>query len=410
MKILLVHNRYQQRGGEDSVVDDEAALLRAAGHEVFTVFLSNDTIAGVGDKVRAAFDIADGKQARGRVLHAVSRHQPDVVHVHNFFPLISPSVHSHVRALGPATVQTLHNFRITCANATLQRAGRPCALCVDGSSLNGVVRRCYRGSLTGSAALAHMIARHRRLGTWQRDVDRFVVLSDFARDIFVRAGVPGERMVVKPNAVEDIDDRPASVRTGALFVGRLSEEKGIRVLLAAARLTQAPITVIGDGPLAGMVRNKAPDNLHFAGPLPRAEARIAMAQAAAVVVPSICYEGFPVTVAEAFAAGTPVIASRIGALAEIVDDGRTGWLVGPGDPAALAAAIDRATGDPHGSALCGAAARQIYLARYTQRRALASLESIYAQAIASRRAAEISPAKDDTPLALNRARENAGLS
>jgi glycosyltransferase involved in cell wall biosynthesis len=409
MRVLVVHNRYQQRGGEDAVAEDETALLRAAGHAVDTVLVSNDAIAGFADKVRAALDIADGRLMRDVVAEAVRRFRPDVVHVHNFFPLLSPAVHARVRALGPATVQTLHNFRMTCAGATLLRDGAPCELCVGRSPLPGIVHRCYRGSLTGSAALAHMIAAHRRQGTWRRDVDRFIVLSRFAHDIFVRAGVPAERIVVKPNAVDDAAPADGGARAGVLFVGRLSEEKGVRVLLDAARLTCAPITVIGDGPLASALRGSAPDNVRFSGGLTRAAARAAMAWARVLVMPSIWYEGFPVTVAEAFAAGTPVIASRIGALAEIVEDGRTGWLVEPGNVTDLAAAIDRAVADPHDSARRGAAARETYLVRYTARTALASLEAIYAEAIASRRATGAAGAHEATPFSLRETRETAGL-
>ena len=409
MKILIVHNRYQQRGGEDSAVDDEIALLRSAGHEVATVIASNDAIGTLADKVRAAVTIADGPLARHLVPDAVRRHRPDVVHVHNFFPLISPEVHRRVRALGPATVQTLHNFRVTCANATLLRAGQPCELCVGGSTVHAIVHRCYRGSLVGSAALAHMIAKHRRERTWQSHVDRFIALSPFARDVFVRAGIPADRIAVRPNAV---DDPPAAneSRAGVLYVGRLSAEKGIQVLAAAAHSTAAAISVAGDGPLAATLGSSAPANLNLLGQVPRAEARAMMARAAAVVVPSICYENFPVAVAEAFAAGTPVIASRIGALAGIVEDGRTGWLVSPDDPAELAAAINQAVGDPAESARRGAAARETYLTRYTARAAIASLESIYAEAIASRRAATVSGAEEAVSLAVHQTRENASLS
>ena len=189
MKILVVHNRYQQRGGEDAVAEDEATLLAAGGHDVSTVFVSNDAIASLADKLRAAVNVADGPAA-ALVVDAVRRHKPDVVHVHNFFPLVSPAVHARVRALGPATVQTLHNFRITCAGGLLLRAGQPCELCVNGSALSAVAHRCYRGSFLGSAATAHMIARHKRERTWQRHVDRFIALSRFSRDVFERAGVP----------------------------------------------------------------------------------------------------------------------------------------------------------------------------------------------------------------------------
>ena len=407
MRILIVHNRYQQRGGEDSVADDEVALLRAGGHDVATVFVSNDSIATFADKARAALGVADGPLAHRLVADAVGRFRPDVVHVHNFFPLISPRVHARVRALGPATVQTLHNFRITCANGLLMRAGRPCELCVDGTSFHAVAHRCYRGSFVGSAAPAHMIAVHKRERTWQRHVDRFIALSRFARDVFVRAGVPAERIAIKPNVVDDPLPISGTPRAGVLYVGRLREEKGIEVLAAAARLTGAAITVVGDGPAAATLKSSAPANLVLLGALPRADVRAMMARAAAIVVPSICYENFPIAVAEAFAAGTPVIASRIGALAEIVEDGLTGWHVAPGDPADLAAAIDRVAGDPAASARRGEAARDTYRARFTPRAALASLEAIYAEAIASRCAVGVTGARDASPIAFHQTGETA---
>ncbi len=226
MKILIVHNRYQQRGGEDSVADDEVALLRAGGHDVATVFVSNDSIATFADKARAALGVADGPLARHLVAEAVGRFRPDVVHVHNFFPLISPRVHARVRAFGPATVQTLHNFRITCANGLLMRAGQPCELCVDGTSLHAIAHRCYRDSFVGSAAPAHMIARHKRERTWQRHVDRFIVLSRFARDIFVRAGVPAERIVVRPNVVDDPAPVSGTPRAGRALCRPPSRREG----------------------------------------------------------------------------------------------------------------------------------------------------------------------------------------
>ena len=410
MRVLVVHNRYQQRGGEDSVVEDEIALLRAAGHAVETVFVTNDVISGVANKIRAARDIADGRAMRDLVPDAVRRFRPDVVHVHNFFPLLSPSVHARARVLGPATVQTLHNFRIACAGGNLLRDAAPCELCVGRSPLPAIVHRCYRGSLVGSAALAHMIAAHRRRGTWQRDVDRFIVLSHFARDIFVRAGVPADRITVKANAVDDAVPAANSVRSGVLFVGRLSEEKGIAVLADAARLTQAEVTAVGNGPLAGALAAKLPGSMRLVGSMARAEARRAMAGAVAVVVPSICYETFSIIVAEAFAAGTPVIASRIGTLAEIVEDGHTGWLVDPGNPADLAAAIDQAVALPQESARRGAAARETYLARYTAQAALANLEAVYSEAIAARRAAAALPGGHEVlPLSHHQTGEIAGL-
>lgn len=396
MKILIVHCPYQQRGGEDSVVADEIALLRYAGHDVETVFVPNAAISGVGSRIRTALQIADAPAGRTRVPEAIARFRPDVMHVHNFFPLVSPAVHTHARALGVATVQTLHNYRVTCAAGVLLRDGRPCETCVEGSPWNAVKHRCYRSSTVGSASLAYMIDRHRRAGTWHRDVDRFIALSGFARNMFARAGLPAERITIKPNAVADPGTPHAGPRAGVLYASRLSEEKGIRVLLAAARLTDVPITVIGDGPLATELAAAAPPNMTLLGGQDRDSTRAAMGRAVAVVVPSLSYEGFPLAVVEAFAAGTPVIAAGIGSVAEIVDDGRSGWHVAPGDAAALAATIDAVAGDSAEAQRRGANARGDYRARYTPAASLAALEQVYAEALA-RRHGKTEPAQRRQP-------------
>ena len=283
-------------------------------------------------------------------------------------------------------MQTLHNFRITCANGLLMRAGRPCELCVDGTSLHAVAHRCYRDSFVGSTALSHMIARHKRERTWQRHVDRFIVLSRFARDVFVRAGVPAEQIVVKPNVVDDPAPVSGTPRAGVLYVGRLREEKGIEALAAAAHLTDAAITVVGDGPCSQAEIVGARQS----GPARRAAARGCARDdgpRGRDRRPVDLLRELPDRRGRGLCSGTPVIASRIGALAEIVEDGRTGWLVAPGDPADLAAAIDVAAMNAAEAGRRGAAARRAYLTHYTPRASLQTLEAVYADALAERHSA-----------------------
>ena len=389
LRILVVHNRYQVRGGEDAVVEQEVASLRRAGQTVDTLFFDNAEIRTVADRLSTAYEAAHAARGIASVLEAVRDFRPDVVHAHNVFPRISPGVHAAVRATGTATVQTLHNFRVTCANGILMRDARPCEDCIGGSPYNAVRHACYRGSRLGSLAVARMIDVHRRAGTWTRDVDRFIALTGFARSRFVAAGLPESRIRIKPNGLADPGPIRDGARAGILYVGRLGPEKGVVPLVAAARLTRAPVTVIGDGPLVEAVRDVP--NLTYLGPRDRDGVRAAMAAAAAVVVPSLCYEGLPMVIAEAFSVGTPVVASRIGALPDLVVEGETGLHAAPGDPAAFARAFDRIVDDPEAARAMGRAARAAYEREWTEASVTARALPIYREAIAARAA---SPQRD----------------
>lgn len=384
LRVLFVHNRYQIPGGEDAAVEREIATLRATGVDVESVILDNSAIQTSFDRLRVAVQTPHAPQGIATVVEAARRFRPDVVHVHNTFPLISPAVHGAVRELGAATVQTLHNFRLMCANGLLLREGSPCERCVSGSPFQSVRFGCYRGSKVGTLAVARMIDHHRRAGTWLRDVDRFIVLSAFARDRFLAAGLPAARLSIKPNGIDDPGPVATGQRSGILFVGRLSEEKGVRVLAEAAALVSHPITVIGDGPLMPELRNV--NGLRLLGQQNREAVRAAMSRAAAVVVPSICYEGLPTVIPEAFAAGTPVVASRIGAMPELINEGVTGLLAEPGDAASLSAALHQIHDNPKQARRMGIAARAVFERTWVNDIVTAQTLAIYREAIASRAA------------------------
>lgn len=386
-RILIVHNRYQMRGGEDAAVEREAAALVRAGQRVETLFFSNDSIRTGADRLRTALEAGGAPRGVAAVLDAARRFRPDIVHVHNWFPLVSPAVHPALRATGVATVQTLHNYRVTCASATLMREGAPCEECVTGTPYRAVLHGCYRGSRAGSLAVARMIDRHRRAGTFVRDVDRLIALTDFAAGRFVAAGLPAARLRVKPNGLPDPGPPDGRPRAGLLYVGRLSAEKGLAVLAAAAALGGLSVDVIGEGPLSGPLAG-AP-GLNLVGAREPEAVRAAMARAAAVVVPSLWYEGLPMVIAEAFAAGTPVVASRIGALAEIVEDGVTGLHAAAGDAADLARVLARVGAEPEAALRMGRAARAAYEARWTEAATTSALLSIYDEAAASRAETEV---------------------
>ncbi|GJD64506.1 glycosyltransferase [Methylobacterium frigidaeris] len=383
-RVLVAHNRYQVRGGEDAAVARDIAALERAGCAVEAVFLDNAAIASGPARLRAAAAATHAPEGIARVMVAARRFAPDVVHIHNFFPLLSPGIHAAARAAGCATVQTLHNYRLICANAFLMREGAPCELCVTGSPYRAVRFACYRGSRTGSLAVARMIDHHRRAGTWRRDVDRFVALTPFARERFVAAGFPAEKIRVRPNGLPDPGPPADGPRQGLLFVGRLSPEKGVLVLAEAATRAGLRVTVIGEGPLAGALAGHP--GLELTGTCAPDAVQAAMARAAALVVPSLWYEGLPMVVAEAYATGTPVVASRIGALAGLVADGVTGLLAEPGDAADLAGALGRIAGDPAAAAAMGREARAVYAREWREDVTTRALLDIYRDAVAARAA------------------------
>lgn len=361
-RILVAHCAYQQRGGEDAVVEAEVALLRARGHAVATYLRSNDDVATLPPGALARQTLWSRRTVR-ELTAEIARFRPDVIHVHNTLPLLSPALYWAAARAGVPVVQTLHNFRLMCLNALFLRQGRVCEDCVGRLPWRGVARGCYRGSRAASGVLAGMLGLHRALGTYRHKVTRYIALNDFCRDRFIAGGLPAGRVVVKPNFV-DAPPPPTGPREGLLYVGRLSVEKGIATLAQALRdVPGAALRVAGEGPEAGCL-NGVPGVLRL-GALPADAVRGEMERAQALVVPSIWYENFPRILVEAFAAGLPVIASRIGALAAIVTDGTTGLLFEPGDAQDLSRKLGWALAHPAEMAAMGQQARAQYEAEFS---------------------------------------------
>jgi glycosyltransferase involved in cell wall biosynthesis len=346
--------------------------------------VTTQTVAPAG--MRAAAVLATeslwSRRWRARFARLLAEERIDLVHVHNLFPVFSPSILYASASAGVPVVHTLHNYRLICPKATLYRDGGVCEDCPRASvPWPGVRHRCYHRSHAQSATVASMLTLHRWLGTWRDKVDAYIVLTEFARAKFAAAGLPGEKIFVKPNFV-DPDPRPGLVagRRGALFVGRLSEEKGISTLLAAWRTLDIPLTIVGDGPLEARVRRVARDSegvIEYVGRQPHDDVLRRLGQVEFLVFPSEWYEGMPLSVIEAFARATPVVASELGAMAEVISDGRTGLLFRAGDPAQLArAAREAAAGDGHMRRL-GDAARAAYEEKYTARVNVGQLLAIY---------------------------------
>ncbi len=394
MKILIAHNRYREAGGEDAVVAAERALLAAHGHETLAFEVSNDSVAGLCGRLATAWRASYSTAARDALAARLAAERPILVHIHNFFPLLSPSLYDACRDAGVAVVQTLHNYRLICPGAMLRRDGRVCEDCVTGSAYRAALHGCYRGSRPGSLAVARMVERHRRLGTWREKVDRYIALTRFARGRFIAGGLPAERIAVKPNFLAEPAggaSAPAGGgdRSGALYVGRLSAEKGVLALVEAWNdLTNepgddfdCPLRIAGDGPLAEQLRRRAGPAIRLLGPLGPGEVAAEMARAAFLVVPSECYEGFPMVIAEAYARALPVLAANIGGLAEIVENGVTGLHFAPFDARDLARRARWAAANREALARMGAAARERFEVCYSAEANYRALEAIYAEAL-----------------------------
>lgn len=382
MRVLVVHNAYQLAGGEDAVVLNEVALLREHGNTVQLHLVSNDGVTGLLGKLRAAIGVIFSFSSYFKIRQILRNFRPSIVHVHNFFPLVSPAVFYACKAEGVPVVMTLHNFRLICPTAVLMYDGKITERSLRDGPWWGVRARVYRGSLLGSFVLASMIAVHQGIGTWRKQVDRFIVLSNFSVNKFSQGGLPIDKLVVKPNFVNVT--APVEIdRCGFLFVGRLSPEKGVNILLAAVGLlNESPIyiCVAGTGPLAHSVKKAGPA-VEPLGAISSSAVQERMTRSTALVIPSICYEGFPMVLVEAYACGLPVIASRIGALAELVEDGVTGLLFEPGDAKDLAEKLEWASHHPQQMAEMGVAARARYLERYTPGKNYEQLMLIYRAAI-----------------------------
>ena len=389
MRVAVVHNRYRHAGGEDVVFETECALLEQSGIHIVRYEADNATIRR-GGRVRLAVQ-AVWNQSAYRTLSALfERERVSVVHVHNTLPLISPAVYAAARRAGAAVVQTLHNYRLLCPAATLYRNGAPCELCVGRSvAWPGVVHACYRNERYATATVATMLTVHRAIGTYRNNVDRYIALTHFAKQKFVEGGLPEPLITVKPNSVTPRPIQGPTASGPVLFVGRLSQEKGVHVLLRAWREHPSlpMLRIVGDGPLRSEVDAHAQcdPTVRAIGFVPPANMTAEYAAASMLVFPSTWYEGFGLTIVEAMASGLPVVASRLGSTAEIVRDGETGLLFKPGDAADLARTVRWLHERPDVARAMGAAARETYEQTYTPERNLTALLAIYdeARAVAS---------------------------
>lgn len=391
MKVILVHNSYQQPGGEDRVYAQECLLLESNGHEVVTYQRSNGELLeySVLERLLLPKRVVWAEDARRQLLEVLRREKPDIVHVHNTFTQMSPSIFAACREAGVPVVQTLHNFRLLCPAATFFRDGRICEECMESTLWRSIRHRCYRQSAPATATVACMLMVHRWTRTWFESVTGYIALTQFARRKFAEGGLPAEKIAVKPNFVAPDPGIKERAGHGAVYVGRLSSEKGLKTLLRAWRLLRAPVPlqILGDGPLRGELERMASDlklsQVAFLGHRNHATTQAAIKGAQLLVLPSECYENFPLTIVEALSCGTPVVCSRLGAMQEIVTDMETGMHFASGSPEDLAEKLEWAWSHPRQIEAMGKSARRDYEQKYTAEHNYTALMAIYQQVIAS---------------------------
>ncbi len=395
MKILQLHNRYQIIGGEEGVVQAEKALLESHNHQVHLLEVTNDDLVGVKAKLDAAIGALYSQASKRQVLAKLRSFKPDLVHVHNFFPLLSPSVYDACQEARIPVVQTLHNYRLICPKAMLFREGQVCEVCVGKSvAIAGIQSGCYRGSRSQTAVVAAMLAYHQWRGTWQNRVTLYIALTEFQKQKLIAGGIPDHKIQVKCNFVEMPDLVPVPREDDILFVGRLAEEKGVIDLIAAYGEFQnfsqelPRLKIVGDGPLKAELMAQVEglglaDRITFLGRQDKSQVLSLMQRSSLLVFPSIWYEGFPLTLAEAFACGLPAIVPNLGSMAEIVTPGITGFHFISRDTKDLARVIQAAIADKVLLQKCSTQARNAYEKNYTAEINYNKLLQIYHQALGS---------------------------
>jgi glycosyltransferase involved in cell wall biosynthesis len=396
MIVVSVHNFYRQPGGEDEVFRQEARLLERNGHQVVRYEAHNDDIPN-RNSIALLADTVFNQRAYHRVRALLRDSKPDIVHVHNTFPIVSPAVYYAARAEGIPVVQTLHNYRFLCPSAVLYREKNVCEKCIHAHSpWPAIQHACYRQSRPASAAAAAMLTAHRIMGTFGKHVTTYIALSEFARAKFIQGGFPAGNIVVKPNFIEPDPGCGPGLGSYCIFVGRLVPEKGIHAMLDAWTRFSPPLDleIAGDGDLANEVAAAAErcPRIKWLGRLPKDQLYERMKNAAALIVPSLWYEPFGLVVVEAFAMGLPVIASKIGALAALVDHGRTGFHFEPQNAEELAARVTELHANSQVSRRMRLEARGEFESHYTGKRNYALLMEIYLRTIGKYRSVQTSSA------------------
>ena len=340
MKILQVHNYYQLAGGEATVVAAEKKLLEENGHKVITYYRHNKEVSEYStlQKLSLIKDTTWSKSSYNEILRVLKKEKPTICHIHNFLPLISPSVYSACKDAGVPVVHTLHNYRLLCANGLFFRKGTVCEDCLGKSAYNAVTKKCYRNSAIQTYTVARMVEKNKANNTWSELVDAYLCLTEFAKSKFVAGGLPESKIQVKPNFV-DISLNISEVKEDYLiYVGRLQENKGIRIFKAISEQLKIPIKIVGEGELNAELKNTP--NIELLGKQSYEKTMVLIQKARALILPSLWYEGMPMTILEAFASKTLVIASDLGAMQTMIQHNQNGLLFQPNSSQELEKCID----------------------------------------------------------------------
>jgi glycosyltransferase involved in cell wall biosynthesis len=362
-------------------------LLESAGVDVRQVIFDNaelrESESIVGD-LRLASSAIWSRSAKRRVGEALDVHRSQVLHVHNPFAAPAPCTSAAAAARGRPVVQPLHNYRFVCPVATTFRDDHACVDCVGRPvPWPGVVHACVRGSRAQSLVVAATLTVHRARQTFAREIGVYLALTEFQRRVMIAGGLPAHRIRVLPNFLDGGPGSRNEDRLGVTFAGRLAVEKGIEVLIDAASLAPGIVSVIGDGPLAPAAQEAhASGHIRYHGRLPRSTVVEEVGRSIALVMPSIWFEGFPLVVLEAYASGTPIIASRLGSLGELVKDGVTGLLIEPGNATRLADGMRWAVNHPEEMRSMGENAHRLYESRFGGEVHLTGLIAAYEAAMA----------------------------
>jgi len=391
MRILKVHNYYTGPGGEDTVFHAERDLLRSRGHEVIEYLESNTKIATM-NKAKVVLQTLWSAPSYHKLIRFLHQTQPQVVHFHNTFPLISPSAYYACQNLGLPVVQTLDNQRLMCPAASFYRAGKLCTDCLGKTPpWPGVLHACYHNSHLHTAVVATMLTLHRWLRTWQTKVDVFLCATNFYRDLFIQAGIPSEKIVVVPHFVQERypSDSDQHVGDYALFIGRLDPEKGVKTLLGAWKELNIPLKIRGSGRLDEMARTfikqHQMESVEFIDPLEKHQLSDLIAHARFLVAPSEgYYETFGMVIVEAYSRRIPVIASNIGVTPELVSDQKTGLLFEAGNAVDLANKARWLWDHPTEASAMGRSGFELYRERYTENQCYGTLIEVYERLINSR--------------------------
>jgi glycosyltransferase involved in cell wall biosynthesis len=391
MKILLVHNFYQQFGGEDAAAWAERDLLQKNGHEVISYTRHNDELKSIGSmgQLLLAPSMVYSRRTARELRELVRARRPDVAYIHNFFPLISPSVYYTLQDLGVPVVQVMHDFRFFCPNGWFFTRGNICERCKAGNYLNAVRFRCYRNSLLPSLLAATIVGSHRLSGVLSK-ISAFLCLTEFSRQKLLEIGIPPERVFVRPHFLDASSFVPNFRSDGyALFLGRLSSEKGVWTLVRAfEQLVEAPLKIVGTGPLEGALRDYVAGrnlgHIEILGFREGAEKHKLIRNSSLLVVPSEWYETFCLVVLESYAAGKPVVASNLGSLPHVVENGKSGLLFKAGDDRDLRAKVSYLLARPDEAASMGSYGRGLLLSRYSPENSYRTLMNIFSSLAGSR--------------------------